>query len=253
MAIVESVLILVIAGLIGGTGYYVWHTKQQTDKSLNNSQDISANTQHTSTSKITTPDSTKTYTNTKYGFSFKYPTAWKLSTNLVDTGRGGPEGDIAVESPSGTKVHVDPNFGGKGGDCVDLEANGAHTTRTCTTRKIYSVEKLSDSGMIDLYLIKASDTAPTIIGGKTTYFTTVLSGQYNPDTQKEDAPPVVGSNIGAYIRPYDEVTIQRSGGNFVYLTIYVEGSDDKSNSSPSFLDSNEVNEAIQVLQSLHVT
>src|SRR5204862_168293 len=33
-AAIEAVLILVIVGIIGGTGYFVWHAKQNADKSL---------------------------------------------------------------------------------------------------------------------------------------------------------------------------------------------------------------------------
>jgi type II secretory pathway component PulJ len=33
-AVVESLLILVIVAIIGGTGWFVWHSKQQTDKTL---------------------------------------------------------------------------------------------------------------------------------------------------------------------------------------------------------------------------
>jgi hypothetical protein len=35
-SIIEAVLLLVILAIIGGTGYFVWHTKQNTDKSLTN-------------------------------------------------------------------------------------------------------------------------------------------------------------------------------------------------------------------------
>jgi hypothetical protein len=34
-AIVEALLIVILLGIVGFTGYYVWHSKQQTDKTLN--------------------------------------------------------------------------------------------------------------------------------------------------------------------------------------------------------------------------
>ncbi len=243
MAIIESVLTLLIVGLIGGTGYYVWHTKQQTDKTLDASQSISSNPKRTQISKVTTYGSTQTYTNTRYGFSFQYPNTWKLTTNFGDLGRGGPEGDISVLSPSGTKVHFDPNFGGKGGDCIDNQANDAHTTRTCTTRNILSVDKLASSGSQDIYLLKGSDTEPTSDGGKISYFVYLDSGYGVPN---------VGSTLGVFLGPYDDVIIKHAAGEFVYLTVYIEGKDDAQNSSATYLESNEVKEAVPVLQSLHI-
>jgi hypothetical protein len=35
-AVIEAVLVLVIVGILGFTGYFVWHAKQSTDKSLDN-------------------------------------------------------------------------------------------------------------------------------------------------------------------------------------------------------------------------
>lgn len=48
-AALETLLILVIVALIGGTGWYVWHSKQQADKTLN-----AAQSENTSAFKSTT-------------------------------------------------------------------------------------------------------------------------------------------------------------------------------------------------------
>lgn len=59
-AVLEGLLILVIVAIIGGTGYYVWHSKSQTDKNLDNAS---------STNQVTpTKDSTKK-TNTNVAVS----------------------------------------------------------------------------------------------------------------------------------------------------------------------------------------
>lgn len=42
-AVIETLLIFIIITVIGGTGYYVWHTKNQTDNSLNKTAAISQN------------------------------------------------------------------------------------------------------------------------------------------------------------------------------------------------------------------
>ena len=284
-AIVEVLLILVLIGTIGGVGWYVWHSKQLSDSSLNNaSQNNLASLPAiktfddcqkakgsklqetypevcvtTSGKSFTNPDqqavpkaTTKgsktfksngyvTYVNYDYSFSFKYPQSWVLTEKLEDAGRGGLEGNIYVTSPSGTKVHFGPDFGGKGGDCVDDQANDAHTTRTCTTRKIYSVEKLVNQKKQSIYLVQASDTAPSRDDGKTNYFIYLDSG---------NGTPKVGSILGAFIGTYDDVSV--SGSNkFFYLTVYVEGKDDSKNNAKNFFNSNEVQEALPVLRSFN--
>lgn len=40
-AVLETLLLVVVLGLIGGTGYYVWHSKQSTDKTLQNTNAVS--------------------------------------------------------------------------------------------------------------------------------------------------------------------------------------------------------------------
>src|SRR5262245_47329090 len=54
-AVVETFLMLVVVTIIGGTGWYLWHTKTQSDKSLDNA----ANTTVKPTSKIPKPNSQK--------------------------------------------------------------------------------------------------------------------------------------------------------------------------------------------------
>jgi hypothetical protein len=60
-AVVESLLILVIVAIIGGTGWFVWHSKQQTDKTLSET----GNSQSVNPSKKT-PTTVSTSTSQKY-------------------------------------------------------------------------------------------------------------------------------------------------------------------------------------------
>jgi len=55
--VVQVVLLLVIAGIIGATGWYVWSTKEKADKSIDNSLKISD-----TASTISTASSTKVFT-----------------------------------------------------------------------------------------------------------------------------------------------------------------------------------------------
>jgi hypothetical protein len=77
-AVLEALLIVVILAIIGGTGYFVWHAKQNTDKSLSdtaNSQPaISKPSKQTSDgSADTTKGSVKYLVIKEWGVKFPYP------------------------------------------------------------------------------------------------------------------------------------------------------------------------------------
>lgn len=231
---VEALIILVITGAIIAIGFYVWNTSHK---------DKAASTQNSQTATKTSSDkdvataTNKEYVNEEYGFSFSYPSSWKLTTELKDMGRGGKEGTVAVTSPNGTIVHFDPNFGGKGGDCVDPETD-TRTTKTCQTFTSYKVEKLQTSSATDaIYYNQASLTAPTNSGGTTKYYIFITNNDYFPTT-----PSTI---VGAVLQPYDEITTKTTG----YVTINVEGKDDSSNTSQAFFATQEVKEAEPILKS----
>ena len=100
LASVWAVLITVVImlGLAGG-GYYYWHSKTAKDKSALDKKitDLTAEladlkkaeTAATSaTSKTTSESGLKTYTNTTYGYLFKYPTADSLIDYLYSAQSG---------------------------------------------------------------------------------------------------------------------------------------------------------------------
>lgn len=239
-SIIEGLLILVIIAIIGGTGWYVMKATSNSDKAFSQTSSTSLRKSESKTAI----NSLETYTNDEYGFSFKYPKSWKLTKNLQD-GRGAQEGDVVVESPNGTKVHFGPNQGGKGGDCADDQANDQHTTRTCTTRKIYEVDKLINSS-VPVYLVKASDTDPLTSGGKTQYFVYLSTDVY--DDSGNMVAPTNGSSLGAFLGTYDDVTTSGEHKG-LYVTVYIEGKDDDKNGSAAFFDTPEVIEATPILKS----
>ena len=244
--VIEALLIFVIIAGVGGSAYYVW---RQQHKAKPIAVATTTSVKATTTPKVSTQPVTlsQTYTSPQYGFSFKYPAGWKLTSDLTDNGRGGPEGDIYVQSPDGTRVHFGPNFGGKGGDCWDDQAQ-ARTTRTCTTRDILSVTSLPNVGPQPIWLIHASDTAPTEQGGKTTYFIYLSSDEYGSDGEL-DVTPTTGSTLGAFLGTYDDVLLNKDKST-VYLTVSVDGNDDSQNGTSAFFNSKEVTEATPVLESL---
>jgi len=237
-SVVEGLLIFIIVAILGVTGWYVYSSNKKTNNLLNSADKTSASTKSPTIASKSSPTTAalKEYKNNDFKFSFQYPSSWNLTEDISDQGRG-REGQVYVTSPNGTNVHFDPNFGGKGGDCADDQANDQRTTRTCETRVILSVEKL-DSSTADnpVYFYKASFTDPTRDGGKTKFFIFIGNGKY--------APTTTGSTLGILLGGYDAIEAPVGG-----ITISVEGKDDNKNSSPDFFNTQEVKEATPVLKS----
>jgi len=57
-AILEGALILVIVGIIGFTGWFVWHSKQNTDKTLNDTSNSSQSNPSTGKKSSSNPSTT---------------------------------------------------------------------------------------------------------------------------------------------------------------------------------------------------
>lgn len=87
LAVIETVLILVVIGIIGFTGWYVWQSKQKSDEMLTPNQSSS---QSSGKSKAATndngakqtaseqSDSWLLFTSAKNEFSIRVPDGWKL-------------------------------------------------------------------------------------------------------------------------------------------------------------------------------
>lgn len=227
----EILLIIVVVALVSGSGYYYFKNQKK-----HNTQTTNTTAQTPAPTPAKQSAELKEYKNTEYGFSFKYPGDWAISENMHDIGRGGNEGEVVVTSPNGTKVHFGPNFGGKGGDCWDDQAN-ARTTRTCDTLTVYRAEKLDfNPAGNPVYFYQASITAPTRIDGKTVYLVFISNNDFFPTSP--------GSVMGAILHPYDEIHLDKGE-----VTILVEGKDDAKKDSKAYFDTNEVKEAAPVLKS----
>ncbi len=229
-SLIEALIILIVVAAIALAGWFVYHRNHDDKKSrASQTSAKSSNIQKSSVQPLTT----KTYTNSEYGFSFDYPSNWKLTEDLSDAGRGHLEGQVYVTSPNGTIIHFDPNLGGKGGDCFDNEAND-YTTRTCSTRNILSFEKTSDIKQA-VYFYHVALTDPTSEGGETHYEIGLMSGT--------SIPLQTGSTLGAYFSTFI------MDGTVGDVNNYVQGRDDAANTSSDFFSSQEVEEATPVLQS----
>ena len=79
-ALVEGLLILIVVGILAGTGWYVWNSRNNTDKSLDNTTKTSAFTKKPAKANVTSeaniPADWPVYKDTTNNLSFSYPSSW---------------------------------------------------------------------------------------------------------------------------------------------------------------------------------
>lgn len=79
----EALIILVIVGVIGGAGWYVWQSKNKSDSASTTNNTTQSTTPLTYKRTTTVPSTWKTYTNEKYKISLAYPTNWTVSDSTT--------------------------------------------------------------------------------------------------------------------------------------------------------------------------
>ena len=77
-SLIEGLLILVIVGLLGGVGWYVWQSSEKTKQSLENVSTVDLKTPVSSTKEDSTKVNKKEYKDDKRTFKFTYPFDWTL-------------------------------------------------------------------------------------------------------------------------------------------------------------------------------
>jgi hypothetical protein len=69
---VEGLLIVVILGMLGGVGYYVWHSQQQVDKAYSQTANSSVVPKSKTSAKLNPIDNTKYFVIKEWGIRAKY-------------------------------------------------------------------------------------------------------------------------------------------------------------------------------------
>lgn len=130
---IEALLILVIIGLIGFVGWYVYSAKNETDKNLT----ANSSPEPIADSKVKL---TKSFTS-KYGqFTIKYPATWKLQAGEVT--EHGQEANLT--SPKGTVLRLNSDAGGRGGMCTPNDQDKPFQPRNaCPTKEYLSADKVA--------------------------------------------------------------------------------------------------------------
>lgn len=102
----------------------------------------------------------KVYDNPLAGFRFSYPDNWTLTEETFIAEEGGT---VLVTTPSGLKLSISQNIGGKGGACDEDPTDKPHDTANCSTLEILSKEKLATKAKNpetpDIYLFEVKHTA----------------------------------------------------------------------------------------------
>lgn len=82
---VEALLILVIVGIVGGLGWYVWDANEDSKNSLSKSSQAEQKKTESSSSKW------KWYENKNFGFKFSYPESYGTASIIHTTEGDGPK------------------------------------------------------------------------------------------------------------------------------------------------------------------
>lgn len=115
-SVVETLLILVIIGLLGVSGYYVFNAKKNADKSLNNAASQEQKLVSSSTKQ-------GEYQNKDFGFKFEYPKEWGAVKTVSSEGERGVAYSLTFANKENyyaaftTKDYYQASPEGRGGGC----------------------------------------------------------------------------------------------------------------------------------------
>ncbi len=158
--VVEGLLVLVIIGLIGGAGFYVYKSTQNTNASLNNADNSSVTPRPTMAQK-NPYDNWKIHKSPTEKLSFKYPSDWSYS----DVSKANPTaGDsIILTSPSN---NIEVNWvsfrTGLGGGCTSenttvSNGNVKMTLGDCPYFFVQDKQKINDANLYAVFGVKTLD------------------------------------------------------------------------------------------------
>jgi hypothetical protein len=230
-AALEVLLILIIIAIIGGTGYFVWHSKSQTDKALNNAANLS---QGAAASKKTEASSSdvyggwKTFTAPREKFTLKYPSDWKVTQGY------NPE-IYDLIAPDGLIVRYVYL------DTLNAEDGGCGHQSACPTQKILSIDTIKPTNHTDIQLIK---TAPDE--------NTECYGLYLNEADAAHKPKVGENNYNDSMFSYS-LKDSEKGRYTVFATNSVAGKttfDCKDMTQTQFFSNQSVVQADKILRSI---
>ncbi len=137
-SIIEGLLIVIVLGVMGGVGFYVYKAAEATDKSSSNSN---TSTQTRTDINEATQKSAETYTNKELKYVFEYPRTWTTSDTIKE-----------ASTYSGSTTHASTTIESK--DLVTTnEGIGFHLTNGA---RMYVTVSETNSNTPSAYLDRSS-------------------------------------------------------------------------------------------------
>lgn len=240
--VVEIVLVLIVVGFIAVLSWWVWQSNTNSQQKVTTAQN--KDKEQAPSKQII---ELKEYKNDSVKLSFRYPAGWSLKEDLGNPRGIGNEGTIAVTSPAGVIVSIEPNYGGKGGGCIDDPADKPHNTSNCNTLEILSKEKVAAQSNIEetdrdgkdiyLYRFKYTEARQATATPPPSTYGIFLSNDKELITVSK---PIIGAL-------FNNGFIRRSDGPVIETSVTGKGLTD-----PEKLKSDEVKQAEDILRSLQL-
>lgn len=143
--LIEGLLAVIFLSLIGFIGYYVWHTNQKDNKTVNSTSLTEK------TTAVNNYQGWKDYCSTNEKACFKYPTTWKVEDSCSNTTDCPNVDSIRFSTPDSSTIYYTSSVAGIGGDCEQgVVPNVVYT----------KVEKLSNNS--GLYLVESTRSDVTV-------------------------------------------------------------------------------------------
>ncbi len=217
-SIAEVMVLIVVLGILSFAGWVVWNRSRQDDSS---SYSFSSTEEQNASSSEQQTTTYVDYSNQDLNLSLNYPSSWTLGESISNTRGLGSEGAITLTSPNGLILHINPNYGGRGGSCDGDPTDTPHDTKNCGTLEILSKEKtglISDMAQDkDVYLYEVKYTAGRQDGPTPDSIYSVFLSNNSYLTDAQD--PLIGAwfaqglvsnvnqaNIDTFITPSDKLT-----------------------------------------------
>ena len=227
-SVAELFIALVALAVLGSIGWYALNVGRFTSPG--------PNTGRSDPTTVSDPQLNKLYKNDEYGFSFRYPSFWKVTESLQDNGRGHAEGEVMATAPDGVVLSFSPNLGGKGGDCTPDPGDTPHHSARCPTLEVLSLQRITAAGDPNdsLYFYHAAYT-PAGAQAVTQYGSFIENGV--------GAPTAVGPIIGA-VTSYGIVHTKIG-----YVDVSIRGAE---NTSSSYFDNPRIKQAEAIMRSFRL-
>jgi Tfp pilus assembly protein PilV len=209
--LIEPLLILLILGILGFAGWYVY--------SHHHAAKTSSTPTATSTTLAVNPyTGWKTYRSTYENVSFKYPSNWIVSVTPepVSDGTVANGNVLTITSPTGTVVNFQAPAQGQGG--------------ACSSAAVDQVTPLGVTAANALYMVFTSSSTDTYIG---------VDDLVQNNSQDKQTVPTVGETtcgaVPAYVSKSHTQTVEENGISSLaptdYISFYTSRSGSMSNAA----------------------